>query len=248
MKSYDPRKPLISIHIPKCAGSSFSNVLMAWFGKGFHKHYPNERRNKPPKKHSLYTGFINKKLKHGICIHGHFNNARGNGVNDYYPEVDQFITIMRDPFNLHLSTYFYVRREAKSNSGGAYRAGKRHRIIENGWNIEDYLKEVKKSYICNFLPADITLDNYQKHLENQFLYIGLSERLQSSVDILAQLLGFSSTTVPQANVSNWSEPIPDGAREVFEKNNPLEMAIYRYVENNWGNDLLETAASAQHGT
>lgn len=237
MKTYDPKKTLISIHIPKCAGSSFSKILEAWFKGGFLPHYHNEKRDEPPRKHNLYTGSIVKKLRPDLCIHGHFNNNRGNGVRDYYPEVDQFITILRDPFDIHLSTYFYVRREAQSQGGGAYKSGKQHRILENGLNLENYLREVKKSYICNFLPSDITLDNYQQILETQFLSIGISERLQNSVDLLAQKLGFSSITVPQANISEWTESLPDGAREEFEENNPLEMSIYKYVQNNWGNNL-----------
>ena len=235
MKNYDRNKPLISIHIPKCAGNSFSRILKTWFKAGYRLHYHDEKRNKPPGKHNLYTGFWSRKPRSGLCIHGHFNNSRGNGVNDYYPEVDQFITILRDPFDLHVSTYFYVRREAQGDGGGAYRSSKQHPILENNWNIEDYLREKKKSYICQFLPPGLSLDNYHQVLESLFVYMGITENLQHSVDILAQKLGFSTMPVSQANVSEWDEPVPDGAREEFAENNPLEMAIYGYARNNWGN-------------
>lgn len=173
MKNYNPKKPLFSIHIPKCAGASFSEILKAWFKKGFLRHYKNEKLNKPPEKYNFYTGFLLKKLKPNLCVHGHFNNNRGIGISDYYPEAEQFITILRDPFDIHVSNYFYVKlSHEKNKSGGAFRSGKKHPIIENGWNLEDYLdKGSKKSYILNFLPSSITLDNYQKVLENQFIYI-----------------------------------------------------------------------------
>ena len=58
MKPYDPQKPLFSYHIPKCAGTSFSEVLKAWFGRGFCQHYHDEIRNKPPRKHNLYTDLL----------------------------------------------------------------------------------------------------------------------------------------------------------------------------------------------
>ena len=237
MIAYDPRKPLISIHIPKCGGTSFSNILKTWFGERYLRHYHDEKSNTHPEKYNLYTGFFFKKLRPKLCIHGHFNNNRGNGVRDYYPTVNQLITIIRDPFHLHLSTYFYVRGQAQSQGAGAYRSGKQHKILENGWSLEDYLRETKKSYICQFLPPDITLDNYQQVLEAQFLYMGVAERLQSSVDILAKILGFSSMTVPQTNLSEWTESVPDGHRGEFEENNLLEMSIYRHVKNNWGNNL-----------
>ena len=238
MKTYNREKPLISIHIPKCAGSSFSKVLKTWFKGKYCRHYPDEINNKPPEKHDIYTGFWSKKLRPGICIHGHFNNNRGNGVYDYYPEADQFITILRDPFDLHVSIYFYVRRRAKIE-GGVYWAGKPHPIIENNWNIEIYLRENKKSYICQFLPPNLTLDNYQQVLEDQFVFVGISEELQHSVDLLANKLGFPSIPVHHTNVSTWDEPIPDNARGEFAENNPLEVAIYNYVKNNWENIFSE---------
>ena len=235
MNIYDPKKTLISIHIPKCAGVALTNILKVWFNESFLTHYHNEIQNKPPKKHKLYTGFFKKKPRSGLCIHGHFNNNRGNGVRDYYPEVEQLITMIRNPFDLHLSNYFYVRKMAQSQVDRAYRGGKLHPIIENNWNLEDYLRNIKKSHICCFLPFDITLENYQQALKNQFLYIGISERLQNSVDILAKKLGFPTVAVPQTNISEWNEPIPDGAREEFEEANPLEMSIYRFANENWGN-------------
>ena len=145
MKTYDPKKPLISIHIPKCAGSSFLDVLVSWFGKSFYQHYHNEKLDKHPRKHSLYTGLFKKKFKYGMCIHGHFNNARGNGVRDYYPELDQFITIIRNPFDLHISNYFYVKQLAQK--GEAYRAGKQNAITGKKRSLEDYLAEEKIVFV-----------------------------------------------------------------------------------------------------
>ncbi|MEP6935232.1 MAG: sulfotransferase family 2 domain-containing protein [Nitrospirota bacterium] len=205
MKTYDPKEPLISIHIPKCAGTSFTDVLKLWFKRGYLHHYHNEKTNTPPQKHNLEEGFFRKRPRSGLCIHGHFNNNRGNGVRDYYPGVNQIITIIRHPFELHLSTYFFVKREALTNGEGAYRSGKSHPIIQNQWNLEDYLENSGESHIRNFLPPEITQDNYETIIESQFLYIGITERLQKSVDMLANILGFHTVSVPQMNVSEWTE-------------------------------------------
>src|SRR5262245_8731415 len=100
MKLYDPEKPLISLHIPKCGGTSFRAVLQHWFGPNLYRHCFYERLTKPPRKYDL---------EGGMCIHGHFNRKRQIGVSDYYPEVDQFITILRDPFEMTVSRYFYAK-------------------------------------------------------------------------------------------------------------------------------------------
>jgi hypothetical protein len=225
MKVYDRKKPLISIHIPKCAGKSFQKVLSAWFGKNLFLHYHNEKRNPPPKKHRIYKIFSRASLRPGICIHGHFNRTRSNGAHDFYPEINQYITILRDPFQVYLSNYFYIKKQG----GNSYRNGKPYDIAAADYNLGRYLREERKSFILNFFPPDISLNNYRQILEEKFIYIGIAEDLQDSVNQLAEKLGVSGLTVPMENVSARKEKIPDSAREEFIMNNPLEMAIYEYA-------------------
>lgn len=236
MKKYNPNKPLISIHIPKCAGSSFTVILKSFFRKGFLPHYHDEKSDTPPVKHDLRSRLFFRLYRPYLCIHGHFNHKRGNGAEDYYPEVDQFITFLRDPFELHLSNYFYIKREIKYLGGGAYRSGAIIPLVRNVSSVEEYLKKSKKSFIKHFLPSNITFENYQEILSEKFLYIGITENFQHSIDTLAKILGFPSVKVNKRNVSEWNEPIPSGAREEFIANNALEMAIYTFALNNFGNE------------
>lgn len=228
-KIYDPTQPLISLHVPKCAGSSFSEVLRKWFKRGYLPHYPNERKGRLPKKHALTRGVFRKRPRHRVCIHGHFNHTRGFGARQYYPHVQQYITVLRDPFDLHLSTYFYVRREALTKGIGAFHRGKAHPIIQNDWDVAQYLENIPHSYLRKHLPRELNEENCAAIMNEQFLYVGITEQLQRAVDDLAALLGFETVSVPQRNVSDWSEPIPPGARDTFEANNPAECAVYRYA-------------------
>ena len=224
MAVYNPEYPLISIHIPKCAGTSFYNVLKKWFGRKLLRHYHNEKFNRPPKKHKL-TAFLSKKFKYQICIHGHFNNKRGNGVSDYYPEVNQYITILRDPFEIHLSNYFYVKKLGKK----AFRDGKHHEIIEKNLSLQQYLSYSNRSFYLSFLPQKISIDNYNQILDERFVYIGITEDLQASVNSLSEKLGFSTVSLPVKNISQRTEDVTEDMRNKFIQNNPLEMAIYEYA-------------------
>src|SRR3954471_2189740 len=100
MKAYDKDKPLISIHVPKCGGTSVLAMLGKWFGTRLYPHYFDEELNRMPQR---------REFKGGICIHGHFNRRRRTGVRDYYPEADQFITMLRDPFEMVVARYFYAK-------------------------------------------------------------------------------------------------------------------------------------------
>ena len=87
MKQYDPSKPLIYTHVPKCAGSSVVRLLRDWFGDQYHKLNQDERRD-------IVLPRVETKDKKGKwlpnvkCIHGHFNHGRGYGLPYFYPELD----------------------------------------------------------------------------------------------------------------------------------------------------------------
>ncbi len=228
MVPYDPSQPLISIHIPKCAGQSFRDVLRRWFGRKLYFHYHNERRNKPPRKVRLKT-LLTGKARHGLCIHGHFNHQRSEGVDDYYPGTTQAITILRDPFDAHVSNYFYVKGQARADHRG-FQAGSAHPIIANNWNLTDYLEYSPRSFFGAFLPR-MTQDDYQEVLRQTFTHIGIAEELQHSVDRLADWLGIPRQTVGRINQSEYDEDIPAGAREKFDEQNALERAVYEFVRS-----------------
>ena len=48
------------------------------------------------------------KLKGPVCIHGHFNAARSSGIDDYYPAADQFMSVVREPFETLVSNLFLM--------------------------------------------------------------------------------------------------------------------------------------------
>ena len=227
MRVYDPNLPLISLHVPKCAGTSFADVLKRWFGKkGLHPHYFDEKKRQKPIAANLSSRGLLRRRRH--CVHGHFNPNRGFGVRDYYPDAEQFITILRDPFELHLSNFFYMKRRGPL----CHRDGKpRQEATDTSYGLETYLAEESSSFMLLSWPFDLSLDNYQEIIEEHFVHVGLAEDLQGSVDKLAERLGFPAIKVPTLNVSPRTEGIPDGARERFRANNEVEFAVYDYVRS-----------------
>lgn len=212
MRQYEKEKPLISIHVPKCAGSSFFELLKKWFDGNCYKHYFNENSNKMPPKHVLRLG---------ICIHGHFNKKRKFGVIAYYPEVDQFITILRDPFEIAISDYFYVKKKGEDSS----RNGRKFKYKKN---INEHIRD-KKPFMLLHMPYEMTLENYKEILDKYFIYIGIVDDLQTSVNVLARKLGFPPVEIEHSNISERDEEVLKEVREEYKNKYPLEYAIYNYA-------------------
>src|SRR4051812_44760915 len=218
MKLYDADKPLISIHVPKCGGTSFQSVLGQWFGPGFYPHYAVGRLSQLPQRHEF---------KGSICIHGHFNKRRKIGVRDYYPDADQFITMLRDPFEMAVSRYFYGKWLGENR----FIKGKPAPIQARFPDVRAYLK--REFYLRYFFPSEVTLETYEEMFERQFVYVGITEDLQTSVEVLARRLGFQPVEVGRLNTSVHDEEVTAEMREEFVAQHPLEYAIYNYAVSHY---------------
>jgi len=210
MKEYNPKDPLIAIHVPKTGGTSIRGLFSEWFGSGFLTHY--KINNTLPRKHDLS---IMQDSNISIAIYGHFNQLRNFGIPQYYPEVNQFVTIMRDPFERAVSRYFHNRLH-----------GKCEREIEDA--LIDSNPEL--SALCHF-PQTITLENYKQVIESRFIEIGIMERMEESLRRISRKLGkdYKPLSVQHLNISERNCPIPYGLRTEWEQINLLECLAYNYI-------------------
>ena len=107
---------IISVHLPKTAGTSFGRSLKNHFGEQFFKDgsdYPFRttayNRNEEVMINSV--GIANKDFGEIQCVHGHFLPAKYL-LLDMKREL-QFVTWMRDPIERLISHYFYWKRRFK---------------------------------------------------------------------------------------------------------------------------------------
>ena len=229
MRKYDPTKPVIFTHIPKCAGSSFIRLLRKWFGKQYRKLNQDETQDilLPRISTRDENGNWDPEIK---CIHGHFDTLRGYGLPYYYPEIDQYFTIFRDPFDIVVSMFFFCK--GRSAEGRFWYRGKQVNILDQYPNVEFYLRE-NPYWIYNHLPQDITIQNFEERLREHFIYIGIQEELQTSIGLLSRILGKPEIQLPRYNESNYDEPVPEWLREKFYEDYPLLNRIYEFAKQNY---------------
>lgn len=233
MRTYNPHEPLISLHIPKCAGTSLNRLLRIWFKDGFFPHYFRPQRQQLPPRRTFSAPawrrlLLRQQYRARVCIHGHFDNKAGTGVSDYYPQARQFITVLRDPFEIAISLYFYGKSqgEARIINGQVLPMNKQFR------DCVDFFERAalhRPDMVVNYLPGEVTLDNYARILESQFVYVGIAEDMQTSADQLSRKLGFAPQRIERRNAAPRDEPILPGMREAFIETHPLEYALYNYA-------------------
>ncbi len=157
-----------------------------------------------------------------IVLYGHFNRFRNFGVEDYYPEIKQFITILRDPFELTISGYFYTRKI------GASWIDKTHIPKED--NIEKFIINAKPSMLNHF-PKIINSDNYKDVIEEYFIEVGITEHLRDSLQRIAYKLDmpYNDEIFGHHNATERDQYVPSYLKDIFVEKNKLEFDVYNYA-------------------
>jgi hypothetical protein len=203
-------------------------VLQRMLGCGLYLHYSNEYFKRPPRRVPLG-------LKYGLlqrrpqpeCVHGHFDPNTGAGdLFGFYPGASQFITFLRDPLEMQLSLFFYLKNLI--NTGTMYWQGKRVTNMEYDGDIDRWVEE-RGFYMLGFLPFELTMNNYKDVINQYFVHIGVTEHMQQSVNIMAGKLNFQSYKVTTENVTQRDIRPSESAVNKFKKKHELEYSIYRYA-------------------
>jgi hypothetical protein len=217
MRDYDPARPLLFLHVPKTGGLGVRAVWEDWFGDRLLRHYPNPREERPPPRHDLEAATAAGRPP---VVYGHFNRSRGFGAEHYYPGVSQFATILRDPFEREVSSYYYLRRAA---------AGKKAQERVPSGSLAEHLRTTRASYL-NFFPREVTADNWRGMLDTLFVEVGVLEHVDESLRRLAAKLGKPAPPpLPRVNATARDDQATGALREEFVAARPLEYAIYRDV-------------------
>ena len=224
IRAYDPTRPLFSLHVPKTAGASFRQDLEAWFGPDrLALHYRGDQGEAPAR----------AALSAGLCVHGHFNRLRGIGVRQYYPEADQFIVLLRDPFDRFVSAWRYLHFQIRSGVSAPEFADRP--------DLEDWLDRRRRaaearedpfSFLAQLADPTDPADP-PAVFGPEYLAVGVTERYAQSLELIAAVLG---RTPPEAvtRVNLASDPHRAGdpteqrpdLRRVYERAFPLEYAVY----------------------
>jgi hypothetical protein len=186
---HDNHTVLISLHLPKTAGTSFLAVLEQHFGESLYRDYDDR---------PLHHGALRRHLRctraaltHSLsglagepaCIHGHFLPLKYRYLRS--SSDLRFVTWFRDPVQRIVSHYNYWRREYEAATAGALH----RKVVEEDWSLERFalspeLRDVYRLFLWHF-PLQ------------RFDFIGITEFFEEDLqDFASRFLG--ATAAPDA--------------------------------------------------
>ncbi|RUL66828.1 hypothetical protein EKH79_03185 [Dyella dinghuensis] len=128
---------LISVHLPKTAGTSFRLSLREYFGEGYRDDYADGGLHRSTRDRCTLAIAAARTIDaQGLgdvaCIHGHFMPVKYLLLSTRSPLT--YVTWLRDPIERLLSHYYYWQESYdKATSAPHHR-----QVIEEGWTLEQF--------------------------------------------------------------------------------------------------------------
>jgi len=214
MREYLTDEPLFFLHIPRTGGNSLWAALKIWFGED-KAHMVNPENPLPALPGHVYRQ--------------HFDRSVGWDIEKAYPEADQFITMLRNPFDRVKSWYRHWKQVGS---------------IGEKTTLEEFINVFRKK-ISLGLKDNLPQEYTYPHILSDFVFVGITERMQESLDCLAKILGRERIVAPHINKSTGSTF--STADETCRLGSAMfdDVLIYEYARNLFSKELMNRGLDAR---
>lgn len=223
-KSPDERHAaLIFLHIPKTAGTTLNRIIdwqyspLAIFTIDPHRiRATADRLKRLPEKRR-------RRLR---VVRGHLSY----GIHECLPQGATYITMLREPVARVLSAYYFVLRRPLNP---LHRKLKKERL-----GIEDCLRLFpdRQNSQCRFIagvddPAaddERLLDIAKENLTRSFSVVGISERFEESLMLMASTFDWEVPFYENHKVAKTRPQIEPSTVEMIREHNRLDLELYEF--------------------
>lgn len=216
---------IVSLHVPKTAGTSFQEMLKQEYGERLLLDYGDWVGVNSPeaiaRRAQRATEMRQRRddlLAHYDVIHGHFMAEKYVGL---FPQAD-FAAFFRDPYQQTISNYYFLLRHPEA--GHEYPAVKA--FHDARMTLQDYVtwKEVRN-------PQNDTLTGLSV---NDLAVVGLTEEFGRGIALFNTVLGAHLGGETRLNANDAREQssyaVPDDLKKLIAANREQDIELYRLAQ------------------
>ena len=226
MKSqqYNPKAPVVVANVCPRAHELLKPVLDQWFGDAHHEIVIDEASDAAELVRGVTRG--NGKWKKSVkCVSAVFDQRVSMGAPECIPADHQLVTFIGDPFTLAVDEY-----QRQLQQPNFWHRGQRVEFSQHFPTLDSFLEKYP-DWLYGRLPQNLTLANLAQKLGREFLFVGVLDSLQESVDQLAQII--DQPTVELTAAWNVGETAvgSESQRQKFYAQYPRPKAIYDFARS-----------------
>lgn len=185
-----PPVELVSIHVPKSAGTAFAHVLAQQYRSRFFMDYGPGPMHPDGLGQDMKTWRREQKRKaremppETRAVHGHFWAGKYDRI---FPRAKKIVWL-RDPVRRLVSHYYYF----KSKPSLPHPHGTHRKVHEENLSLIDFARLPEMhNFITRRWLRDVPLSDFD--------FVGIQEHFDEDVGLLAQKLGWNGVKIPKEN-------------------------------------------------
>ncbi len=231
----ESRRKLVFLHIPKTAGTSFRRIL--------EHNYPG------PKLVSLYCHFpfddeLTQRLRARARVAEAFVGHIPFGVDQALGVSADYVTFLRHPIERAISYYRHNERHSDSPHYHQLKQGISLVALLRAGQMPEMNNNMTRMLVGSrdnsILDDDAVLDRALRNLKERFVFVGVTERFDESLKVLADRLDWpAGGQIPQLNQAPQcaSAPVSEETLECISHYNRLDAQLYSYACERLARDI-----------
>jgi len=232
-QTYNPKTPVVVANVCPVAHELLRPVLDQWFGDS-HRSIAIDESADPSELIRTVTRGGGKWKKTVQCVSAVFDQRVSMGVPECLPAKHQLVTFVADPFALAVAEYQRQLRQPNYWHRG------QHIEFSQRFPTLDSFLERYPDWLYSRLPQNLTLANFSQKLSEEFLFVGVLESLQESVNQLATIIDQPTVELQGQWNAGDAGTGSQSQRKKFYAQYPRPKAIYDFAVTG------DVAADAHH--
>lgn len=236
------REALIFLHIPKTAGTTLNRII--------ERHYnPFSIFTINPYRIKASTERLKRlpeaRRRRLRVVRGHF----AYGIHECLPQGGSYVTLLRDPVARVLSAYHFILRRPLNP---LHRKLKTERLsVEDCVRLFPQFQNLQCRFIAGLenpaINGERLLDIAKDNLTNSFSVVGICERFEESLILIAKAFGWEVSCYQNQRVARSRPIVEPKLTGLIREQNQLDDELYKFGTELFGKALRQNENAVREG-